>query len=247
MKFLLLLSCIIAYVTHGSFERYEGGNCAYVYDSNEESFFPLNKCIPNYWASDDRYHSQEYNAIIEDGVIRVERNTYYTEDCSDDVQDNIKDVLDEINPIYNNPNISESEDCYLEYIQYSSCPNNDDFNISSWSTKYIITSACITNQYSICDNKTVSYVRFNDDTCCDLSYSYQGNDGPLWKLYDDIIVGCNENNNVYIDPDSWNCILPQEANNNNVYSDNDDPECKDDAFIITTISSYILIFIYYMF
>lgn len=237
----LLLLCIIIYITNGSFERYSGGNCAYVYDATLEEFFPLNKCIPYYDAVDGD-HSREYSVIDDDGTEKVQRLTYYTQNCTGEIEVTTPNVLDLTNPIYNNPEQSVSEDCYLEYIEYKDCSNWNTSTSVDFETKYIIVGACISinndNQYSRCStaDTEISYVRFNDDTCCDLSYVDTGNDGPIWQSYDSIIPGCNEAKNTYIDIDSWNCEIPTDADNTNVFSDNTDPDCKDN-------SSYISIFV----
>ena len=241
------------YGINGAFKRYEGGNCAYVYDANEGRAFPLDTCFVDYYATDDTnpYHARMYSTIKEgtgdDETTRIERNTYYSQNCLGNANEHT--YLDNDNLIYNNPdssnssNSSNSSDCYLEYIEYSSCSGWNTSVSISYKTKYIIVGACNNNQYSRCDNQSVSYVIFNDDTCCDLSYSYTGSNGPLWRLYDNIAPGCNQDSDTYIHPQSWMCQMPENADSVDVYSDNTDPECKDNALPYNIILSYISIFI----
>ena len=224
---LVLLSELI--LSKADYKSYEGVNCGYVYDGDKESIYPLGVCITDY--DEDALHpyqSRQYICSQTNGDDEIDVYTYYGTEC-EGTADESRSALGSDNDIYDcGDSTGTYDECYLEYRVHSEC---EEWVNSSYTSEYVIVGACVDgvdgihNQYSRCTNDTVEYVRFNDEECCDLSYVYTSHDGPQWKSYDDIVIGCNDN--VYIDADSWSCLIPDGARDEDVFTDNMSDECND--------------------
>eukprot|EP01084_Bolivina_argentea_P096584 173639_1 len=256
----LLFSLILYSLTNAEFKSYDGGkNCAFVYDLNFASSYPLDVCITDYNTGAPHVdQSREYICTIgSDNKVNIQVYTYYNTTC-DGNPDESRSALSDAYAIQNNAYQCSSgesttyDDCYVEYKEYKTASDTCEGWIdSSYQTKYIITGTCVAvdgiNTFSQCDqNGNVEYVRFNDDMCCDLSYQYLSDVSPQWKDYN-IKTGCN--NKMYIPQESWMCNIPDGANDDDVFTDNVAEECTDmgNMWIVNTVVYAIIGSIMYMY
>eukprot|EP00483_Globobulimina_turgida_P001741 UN01743 len=255
MMNFILVSILFFTVINAEFNSYDGSNCAFVYDAVLESSYPLNVCITDYDKTNaNPYLSREYICSRNgDGSADIEVYTYYGNNCSGAANAHeSRSALGSTNPAYKcGDGVSaEYDQCYLEYKEYAT--GND--GCSGWieanyNTKYIIVGSCLSvdgfNQYAQCNTATnnydVQYVRFNEETCCGLSYVFTSHDGPAWKDYShiqNVQIGCTLK--MYIDADSWTCYMPDGANDESVFTDNQNEECGDANVLVVNLIIYII-------